>query len=217
MKLYEIFYSLQGEGLSAGQPTIFVRFSGCNLRCTYCDTKYAYRGGRELTWESVSTEIVEAKWKYNCHRICFTGGEPLLQKNIWPLIRNISRRCNELYIETNGSVKLPVERIRGVYYVLDYKLPESKQERKMRLSNWDVLDQGDVVKFVVASKKDFNRAWKILKCKRYGNQNYTPIFSPVFGKVTPLELAQWILTSREDFRMQIQLHKLIWDPKKRGV
>lgn len=209
MKVNEIFLSIQGESLSAGFPTIFVRFTGCNLRCSYCDTAYAYEQGSEMT----PAEVFEEIKKHHYKRVCLTGGEPLLQKELGELLRLL--RDYTVTIETNGSVELcPPNLSLGHSFVMDMKAPSSGCSGQMRFENFNLLTPRDEIKFVVGSREDYE--WT----KRVINNYYkegTITISPVYGKIPYADIIQWMLDDRLDARFQVQLHKLIWDPDRRGV
>ncbi len=209
MKVNEIFLSVQGESMSAGFPTIFVRFTGCNLRCSYCDTTYAYYEGTEMTPAEIMSEINKLHYK----RVCITGGEPLLQEEINELLDFL--RSFSVSIETNGSVD--VKKVTGyenLSLVVDMKAPSSGVSDSMLLKNIEALSQSDEVKFVIGNRNDYEWARSIVgsyPCRG------VVTFSPVFKKVSYREVVEWILEDRLDVRFQIQLHKIIWDAEKRGV
>lgn len=209
MKVNEIFLSIQGEGVNTGYPTIFVRFCGCNLRCSYCDTAYAYDEGEEMSPLQILDEI-----KKHCYkRVCLTGGEPLLQSDL-NVLMNLLHDYN-VSIETNGSVLLDyTQRGGGHSFVMDMKCPSSGCSDKMRFDNFAVLANKDEIKFVIGSREDYEWAKNIIG-SYYKNGIVT--FSPVFGRVQYKDIVDWILTDKLDVRFQVQLHKLIWDPDKRGV
>jgi len=209
MKIIEMFYSIQGEGIQIGLPTFFVRTSGCNLRCSWCDTKYAYYGGREVTPE----KIVDAAKKYPIRRVSITGGEPLLQKDLNDTIKKFLEEDYEILIETNGSLSIediPISR--KIVISLDIKCPSSGMTDMMKYSNLKLLKKKDQLKFVIKDRKDFDFALDII-------EKYRPktniIFQPVGGKNIK-KIVEWTLTSSHDIRVLPQLHKLIWG-KKRGV
>ncbi len=209
MKVNEIFLSIQGEGIYTGFPTIFIRFSGCNLRCSYCDTVYAYDEGTEMEPFQVYDEIK----KYCYKRVCLTGGEPLLQTELKRLLDILHGYM--ITIETNGSIPVnSIERAYNQYFVLDMKCPSSGFSDKMFFDNFDFLGEKDEVKFVIASGEDYEWAKDIID-KYYKAGIIT--FSPVFGKIQYSDIVEWILKDRLNVRFQLQLHKLIWDPGKRGV
>ena len=209
MKVNEIFYSLQGEGKWTGLSNIFIRTTGCNLRCSYCDTKYAYEEGSEISVEEIVNEIQ----KFPCKYVCITGGEPLLQDEIMDLIENLLMRGYRICLETNGSVN--IEKIVGkesLIVSLDIKCPSSKMHEKMELNNLFYLTKNDQLKFVIKNKGDYNYAKSIIG--EYKPQS-TIFFQPVWG-TNPKELSSWILNDNLNVRLGLQLHKVIWGDK-RGI
>jgi len=221
MIVKEIFYSIQGEGLHVGCPMIFVRFVGCNLRCSYCDTKYSYSGGKKMNWRSILQQLHRIREKYHVTDVCITGGEPLLQRGIEGFLKCLSKEGYETWVETNGSVSLPFdfryEKPHTCHFVVDYKLPSSGMEERMLPEMWDRLGPWDVVKFVTSNVRDFKRAFKLLEKNDYLAASYVVIFSPVYGKISLKKLAELIIKYKVKARLQIQLHKLIWGVNKRGV
>lgn len=209
MKVNEIFLSIQGESSSIGLPTIFVRFTGCNLRCSYCDTKYAYHDGHDMTIEQILNKIES----FGCKRICLTGGEPLLQKDIQSLIDRLSDY--EVSIETNGSVDLSKFKLCNNHrFVMDIKLQTSGCYDNMNLENFNYLTNNDEIKFVIANRADYEKACDVIKkYHKLGNL----IMSPVFDAVCYSDLVEWILQDKLNVRFQLQIHKIIWDKNKRGV
>ncbi len=209
MKVNEIFLSIQGEGLSAGFPTVFIRFTGCNLRCSYCDTAYAYYEGDEMTCR----EIFNIIQKYGYKRVCLTGGEPLLQDGLGELLGLL--KGYTVTIETNGSVRIDkITMIEGHSFVMDMKAPSSGHDSDMLPENFDCLSEKDEIKFVIGSRKDYEWSKSIID-NYHGKSIIT--FSPVYGTVSYQSIVDWILKDRLDVRFQLQLHKLIWDPSVRGV
>jgi 7-carboxy-7-deazaguanine synthase len=209
MKVNEIFYSIQGESLSIGFPTIFVRFTGCNLRCTYCDTTYAYEDGQEMSLPDIFARIRT----YQCKRVCLTGGEPLLQKEINQLLNMLD--TYSVSVETNGSVPIEKYELRnGHRFIMDMKSPSSGCSDSMILENLDYLSENDEIKFVVADKKDYD--WtKMIITDKYSKGIIT--IAPVFGSLEYSTLAEWILRDNLNVRMGLQFHKIIWSPELRGV
>lgn len=209
MKVNEIFLSIQGESSSIGKPTIFVRFTGCNLRCSYCDTKYAYSEGIDMSIPKIMEKIKSFSYK----RICLTGGEPLLQDDIQELIDNL--KDYEVSIETNGSIDLSKFRIYENHrFVMDIKLQASECFEKMNLGNFNYLMPKDEIKFVISNRQDYNQAKDIIaKYYKQGNM----IMSPVFNEIEYKDIVEWILEDKLDVRFQLQIHKIIWDKNKRGV
>lgn len=213
MVVNEIFYSLQGESSYAGRPCVFVRLTGCNLRCSYCDTRYAYEEGKAMAVE----EIVARVSSYPCHLVEVTGGEPLLQNETPALIRELLDRGFEVLLETNGSRDIGVVDPRCVR-IVDIKCPSSGEAGKNDFKNFSRLTPGDEIKFVIASRADYDYAVTVLlKYEKACAVCRPPHFSPAFGQMDPAILAQWITTDGLPVRLQLQLHKLIWDPDQRGV
>ncbi|MCX7747406.1 MAG: radical SAM protein [Clostridia bacterium] len=209
MKVNEIFLSVQGESLSAGFPTIFVRFTGCNLRCSYCDTSYAYEEGRDMH----PIEIHNSIKMYGYQRVCLTGGEPLLQEGMGKLL-SILENYN-VTIETNGSVLLDSAMLGDKHsFVMDVKTPSSGCSDHICWENFDLLSDKDEIKFVIGNREDYEWSREIIK--KFVKKG-TITFSPVFGKIPYADIVEWILFDRLNVRFQLQMHKLIWNPAKRGV
>lgn len=207
LKIFEIFYSLQGESSSVGLPTIFIRLSGCPMRCHYCDTAYAFQGGSMMTID----EIMEAIKKYHTHYVTVTGGEPLAQKEVLNLLKVLADQNFKVSLETGGglSIKEVDPRIK---IILDIKTPESGEEKKNYWENLNFIHLKDEIKFVLCSREDYDWAKKII------NQYKLPekcdvLFSPVYQKLNNTDLGNWILEDQLPVRMQIQLHKLLWGEK----
>ena len=215
MKVVEIFESIDGEGIRAGYPVTFIRLHGCNLNCSYCDSRYACEGNdyKEMAIEEIMTEVRELGHTF----ITLTGGEPLIHPDVSYLIGALKSEKYKVNIETNGAVDLGNISRWGVIITLDYKCPSSGMEDKMLLSNFPMLRNKDVLKFVVGSKEDLVKAKNvILEHDLQGQCNI--FFSPVFGKIEPREIVEFILKNHlEGVRVQLQLHKYIWNPDKRGV
>ena len=211
LQVNEIFYSVQGESTYAGRPCVFVRLTGCNLRCRWCDTAYAFYDGETLTVE----QVLERVRAYKCPLVEITGGEPLLQDEVHSLIDRLLLEGYEVLIETGGS--LDVGRLDPrVVKILDLKAPGSGMDRLNNLDNLQYLDQKDQVKFVVADRRDYEWA-KQMMAEHALAEKAQVLLSPVFGELHPRELAEWILADRLPVRLQIQLHKYLWDPDQRGV
>lgn len=207
MKINEIFYSIQGEGKWTGFPNIFIRTTGCNLRCSYCDTKYAYTEGTEKTINEITKEIK----RYNCKKICITGGEPLQQKEIIELINHLINCKYNIIVETNGSLKIDslIDK-KKLIISLDIKTPSSEMHKKMFLQNINILRKKDQLKFIIKNRKDYEFAKKIIK-------KFKPkcdvFFQPVWI-TNPKKLAKWILDDNLKVKFGIQIHKIIWGDKK---
>ncbi|MBI4595593.1 MAG: radical SAM protein [Candidatus Tectomicrobia bacterium] len=211
LKVNEIFYSIQGESTFAGLPCVFVRLTGCNLRCTYCDTKYAYDEGQDKT----ITEILESIGKYNCSLLEITGGEPLIQSNMPLLVDRLIEKKYRVLIETNGSQDISPLNPYAVK-ILDMKCPSSQMSEQMDLLNLSRISNQDEVKFVIGNREDY--LWAKNICAYFELEERCQIlFSAVFGKLPPQDLAKWILADHLRVRLQLQLHKYIWSPDQRGV
>ena len=204
LRITEIFYSLQGESSTSGCPTIFIRLTGCPLRCQYCDTAYAFQGGQKKSFDEILQEIQ----KYRCKRICVTGGEPLAQAACYPFLKFLSDHGYQVSVETSGARS--IENIDPrIMLVMDLKTPDSKEEPRNLYENIPLLKPQDQVKFVICSREDFEWSKKILKEYSFP-KDVDILFSPSWQQVKPTELAQWILDDELDVRFQIQLHKILW-------
>jgi len=213
IKVNEIFYSIQGESSYAGRPCVFVRLTGCNLRCSYCDTRYAYDEGDLMEIGDVLKRVAS----YKCPLVEVTGGEPLIQKETPSLIHSLLEAGHEVLLETNGSKDISQVDERCVK-IMDIKCPTSGEEGKSDLNNLALLEDTDEIKFVIGNREDYEYAKKILNsmARRPYGVNLVH-FSPVFDKMDPGLLAKWILADHLDVRLHLQIHKIIWDPEKRGV
>lgn len=212
LKINEIYYSVQGESTFAGRPCVFIRLTYCNLRCSYCDTEYAFYEGYDKSIDSVLEEIK----KYNCNLVEVTGGEPLVQKESLELMKRLAEEGYEVLLETGGS--LPIKDIdKRVRIILDLKCPSSKMMKKNLYENIDHLKPVDEVKFVIGTREDYEWAKEIIN--KYELSNKCEIlFSVVFGKLKPVQLVNWIIEDNLNFvRFQLQMHKFIWEPDKKGV
>jgi 7-carboxy-7-deazaguanine synthase len=207
----ETFTSVMGEGTLAGLPAFFIRLTGCNLRCRYCDTTYAYEGGETRSL----TSLVEEARDIGIRLVLITGGEPLLQAGTGPLLDELLRAGLEALIETNGS--RPIKGIDArVRRILDLKCPGSGMSEHNYWENLENLTDRDEVKFVIASREDFT--WALDIAQRYGLIDRLPVLiSPVFGTLAASEVAAWIVASGRPVRLNLQLHKYIWGPEVRGV
>jgi 7-carboxy-7-deazaguanine synthase len=211
LKVCETFYSILGESTSAGLPAFFIRLTGCNLRCRYCDTAYAYEGGRRM---SVAA-LVKAALAHPTGLVLVTGGEPLLQAETLPLLSRLADAGLTPLLETNGSLPIAQVDVR-VQRILDLKCPGSGMAKHNHWDNLQVLTPRDEVKFVVSDRADFTWALKVVR--KYQLTARLPVLiSPVFGEVGPQEAAAWILDSGLPLRLNLQLHKYIWGPEARGV
>ena len=207
----EIFFSIQGESTHAGRPCVFVRLSGCDLRCTYCDTQYAYHEGQKRSLES----ILQTVRSFNCPLVEITGGEPLLQPNVLPLMSRLADEEFEVLLETGGHRDISAVDPR-VQRIVDIKCPSSGEEQANRWENIQELRAGDQIKFVVGDRKDYEYAQRVIE-KYALAARCTVLISPVFGTIKAHTLAEWILRDRLDVRLQLQMHKYIWPPDMRGV
>lgn len=211
LKINEIFHSIQGEGSAAGLPCIFVRLTYCNLRCSYCDTEYAFYEGKEYSVEDIITIVKN----YGCNLVEITGGEPLMQNESLDLLRHLCDENFSVMLETGGS--LPIENVdRRVKIIMDLKCPSSRMEKKNLYSNISHLKPEDEVKFVIGDREDYNWAKKIIDEYNLSDK-CSILFSPVFNKIEPKEIAEWVLKDNLKVRFQLQLHKYIWKPDTRGV
>ncbi len=213
----ELFYSIQGESTLAGAPCAFIRLAGCNLRCSYCDARYTYEEPGQSRTLAELTAFVAA---YPAALIEITGGEPLLQDNIYPLMAALVTAGRTVLLETNGS--LPLDRVAaGVMKIMDIKCPDSTMQDAMRWENLASLTSHDNLKFVISSRNDFSWATRQLRARLpgLGQDDNLPVvlFSPVLGKLAPALLADWILAEQLPVRLQLQLHKLLWPGSERGV
>ncbi|HZP67239.1 MAG TPA: 7-carboxy-7-deazaguanine synthase QueE [Rudaea sp.] len=204
LRIAEIFHSLQGEARDVGRPTVFVRLTGCPLRCTWCDTEYAFHGGE---WRSID-EIVEDVAKYQTQHVCVTGGEPLAQKRCLDLLVRLCDAGHAVSLETSGALDVAAVDPR-VVRVMDLKAPDSGESARNLWGNLEVLTTKDQIKFVLAGRSDYDWAVGVLR-ERDLAARCEILFSPVYGALAPRDLAEWILADRLPVRMQIQLHKLLW-------
>lgn len=204
LRLTEIFYSLQGESRTVGWPTIFVRLTGCPLRCGYCDTAYAFQGGNWWTISDIAQHLKQYKTRY----VTVTGGEPLAQPNCIPLLAQLCDQGYEVSLETSGALDVALVDAR-VIKVMDIKTPGSGEESKNKWENIAHLQSSDQVKFVLCSRADYDWAKAVLT--RYSlSSRCEVLFSPAFGLVSPTELAEWLLQDQLAVRFQLQLHKILW-------
>lgn len=214
----EIFQSINGEGMKAGELAVFIRFKGCNLRCRYCDTMWANEETAASTPMTVEEILFEVK-KYQVKNITVTGGEPLLQKGIEELLKRLTKEGYLVEIETNGSVLIqPFVKISAaISFTMDYKLAGSGMEEKMCIDNFSLLEEKDTVKFVVSGVKDLERALEVSKTY-LTDSSCNILISPVFGEIAPDEMVTFMKEHHwTEARLQIQLHKVIWNPDERGV
>ena len=211
----EIFYSIQGEGNMAGKPCIFIRLQGCELRCEWCDTPYALDiKSKEL--EMTGMEIVDSIKKYDCNYILFTGGEPLLQKNINFVIDYLINENYFVSIETNGHQSIEKVNKKAVK-IIDFKAPGSGMSKFNNFDNLNFLQKTDEVKVIISDRQDYDWAKKFILEQNLHEKVLNVILSPEYGKLNSRILAEWILEDSLPVRLQLQIHKYIWHPDKRGV
>ena len=206
LRITEIFHSLQGEARSVGRPTVFVRLTGCPLRCVWCDTPYSFSGGTIMTLDTV----LESVATHGARHVCVTGGEPLAQPECLPLLTALCDADLDVSLETGGAMDISGVDPR-VSKVMDLKAPDSGEAHRNRYENIPLLTRHDQVKFVIASRKDYE--WARFKCDEYALPDRVGdvLFSPVHNALEPRELAEWILADRLHVRMQVQLHKYLWN------
>lgn len=212
LTIHEIYPSIQGESTHAGRPCVFVRLTACDLRCTWCDTPYAFAGGRKMSIDEVMAEVARHGWRL----VEITGGEPLLQSDVQPLMERLIGDGYDVLLETGGHRSIedvPDE----VVTIVDVKCPGSGEADRMRWENLDHLSMHDEVKFVIKDRADFDYARDVVERHRLADRTAAVLFSPVHGVLRPDVLARWILESHVPGRLQIQAHKYIWSPDARGV
>ena len=205
LRISEIFYSLQGETSRVGLPTVFIRLTGCPSRCTYCDTAYAFTGGQEMSLENILQRVAEYTPRY----VTVTGGEPLAQKNCLPLLRALCDAGYVVSLETGGALDI-VEVDARVMRVVDIKTPASGEAARNRWENMALLTQLDEIKFVLCDEKDYRWAKQIMLQHQLAGKCEV-LFSPAHSTLNSIQLAEWILRDRLQVRLQVQLHKILWD------
>ena len=211
MRVTEIFHSIQGESTFVGQPCVFIRLTGCPLRCAWCDTEYAFYGGNEQSMEDILGKVES----YGCRLVEITGGEPLAQSDAVPLITKLCEQGYDVLIETSGAIDTAAVDTRA-HVILDVKCPGSGMSDRMHWPNLDRLSMKDEAKFVLADRADYEWARQVLERHELATR-CTVLMSPVFGSLDPRQLAEWVLADRLPVRLQLQLHKLIWAPDMSGV
>ena len=206
LNITEIFYSLQGEAKEVGIPTVFIRLTGCPLRCNYCDTAYAFKGNNPFSIQHILDEVAQ----YSAQYVCVTGGEPMAQSNCLKLLDSLIDSGYNVSMETSGSIDItPVNS--KVSIVMDIKTPSSTEEHQNRYENLPILKRKDQLKFVIASRSDFDWCTEILDNHEVESEI---LFSPVYESLKPAELADWILEQKLNVRLQVQLHKILWGDQK---
>ncbi len=212
LTINEIFHSIQGESTYAGQPCVFVRLTACDLRCTWCDTAYAFTEGRKMS----VADVVSAVDSFGCPLVEVTGGEPLLQDDVYPLMTDLAAGGRTVLLETGGHISL--ERVPpGVVKIVDVKCPASGESARNHWPNMDLLGAGDQVKFVIQDRADYEFAREVTGRHRLAERCTAVLFSPVHDVLAPKDLANWILADRLPVVLQLQVHKYVWGKNVRGV
>ena len=205
LRITETFFSIQGETSKIGLPTVFIRLTGCPLRCQYCDTSYAFYGGEVMLFEDIIRQVT----KFNCKDVCVTGGEPLAQANSKKLLKDLADLDFQVSLETGGSISLK-EVDERVKIIMDIKTPDSGEATKNRWENLELLKQTDELKIVICSREDYQWSKEIIE--QYKISEKCPIlFSPCAESIDPRDLAEWILTDQLPIRFQMQIHKILWN------
>lgn len=212
LTINEIFHSIQGESTHAGRPCVFVRLTACDLRCRWCDTPYAFHEGRKMTVDEVVADV-DAR---GCPVVEVTGGEPLLQPDVYPLMQRLLDAGKTVLIETGGHRSI-AQVPPGVIRIVDVKCPGSGESEKNDWSNLAHLTATDEVKFVIADRTDYEFAREVLRRDNLDQKVAAVLFSPVHGELDPKQLAEWVIADRLPVRVQLQVHKYIWSPDTRGV
>ncbi len=212
LTINEIYHSIQGESTWAGCPCVFLRLTFCDLRCSYCDTEYAFYEGKKQTL----AEITHAVAAFDCPLVEITGGEPLLQKNVLPLMTALADAGHTVLLETSGAHDISKVDAR-VHRIMDLKTPGSGEAERNLFSNIEYLTARDEVKFVIGSREDYG--WSREKVERYNlsKRCHAVLFSPIFGRIDQRQIVEWILADKLPVRFQLQIHKFIWTPTQRGV
>jgi 7-carboxy-7-deazaguanine synthase len=211
LRINEIFKSIQGESSYTGIPCVFVRLTGCNLRCSYCDTTYAYDEGTEMS----VNEILSTIKGYSCKNVCITGGEPLLQSSVNKLINVLIKNRYKIFVETGGSINIDMLP-KAVTRIMDIKCPDSGMKKEMDWDNIDRLKSNDEIKFIISSKKDYEWAKRITRKYKLTDRAQI-LFGVAYGRMKPKTLAGWISKDNLEVRFQLQLQKYIWPNKVKGV
>ena len=211
LRINEIYYSVQGESTHSGCPCIFIRLTYCNLRCSYCDTEYAFYDGKDMEITDIMIEIK----RWNCNLVEVTGGEPLFQDECIDLMNELVNSNYEVMLETGGSLSIS-DVPKKVVKIVDFKCPSSGMVKKNLWSIVDDLHAHDEVKFVIGNREDFD--WAKDRITEYSlDKICTLLFSPTFGEIDPQQIVEWILAENLPVRMQLQMHKMIWSPEEKGV
>ena len=212
LTINEIFHSIQGESTHAGEPCVFVRLTACDLRCSWCDTPYAFHEGRKMSVD----EVVARVEAFGCGTVEITGGEPLLQSDVYGLMDRLLEDGRKVLVETGGHIS--TDRVpEGVIKIVDVKCPGSGESHRMHWPNLDRLSPRDEVKFVIRDRVDYEYARRVICERGLSRRCAAVLLSPVHGVLSPRDLADWVLEDRLPVRVQLQIHKFIWDPATRGV
>jgi 7-carboxy-7-deazaguanine synthase len=212
LKIHEIYESVQGESSWAGWRCVFVRLTACDLRCSYCDTEYAFYEGKKRALPEVLAEVLAME----CPLVEITGGEPLLQKNVLPLMTALCDAGRTVLIETSGAHDIaPIDA--RVHRIMDLKTPDSGECERNLWSNIPLLTPRDEVKFVIGSRGDYEWSREQVRTHGLDRRCGSALFSPVFGRIEPRDIVAWIIADKLPVRFQLQMHKFIWDPKQKGV
>ena len=212
LTINEIFHSIQGESTHAGRPCVFVRLTACDLRCSWCDTAYAFHEGRKMSIDQVIASVEQ----FACPVVELTGGEPLLQKDVYPLMQALLDRGKTVLVETGGHVSV-AQVPPGVHKIMDVKCPGSGEAHRMEWANLSLLTPRDEVKFVLKDRADYEYARDVVLTHALDTKVAAVLFSPVHGVLDARMLSQWVLEDRLPVRVQLQIHKFIWEPTTRGV
>jgi 7-carboxy-7-deazaguanine synthase len=212
LTINEIYQSIQGESTWAGLPCVFVRLTFCDLRCSYCDTEYAFYSGTKMTLASILEQVLA----FRCPLVEITGGEPLLQKNVLRLMEQLCDSGQAVLLETSGAHDISTVDPR-VHRIMDLKTPSSGECSRNRLENLGHLTSRDELKFVIGSREDYEWSKEMIETHDLSKRCGTLLFSPVFGRIEPRAIVEWVLEDRLPVRFQLQLHKFIWAPETKGV
>lgn len=212
LTINEIYLSVQGESTWAGLPCVFVRLTGCDLRCTYCDTEYAFFEGKKRPLQEIFDEVLG----FDCSQVEITGGEPLLQRNVLPLMAALCDAGKTVLIETSGAHDISKVDPR-VHRIMDLKTPSSGECARNLFSNIGHLNQNDEVKFVLGSREDYEWTREQIRAHALDTRVRAVLLSPIFGKIEPRDIVEWMLADKVPARFQLQMHKFIWEPRARGV
>jgi 7-carboxy-7-deazaguanine synthase len=212
LTINEIYHSIQGESTWAGEPCVFVRLTFCDLRCNYCDTEYAFYEGKKQTLDEIAATVAA----FQCPLVEITGGEPLLQKNVLPLMASLAEGGHTVLLETSGAHDISAVDPR-VHRIMDLKTPGSGECARNLFSNIEHLTQRDEVKFVIGSREDYEWSREQVERHALAQRCRAALFSPIFGRIDPREIVEWILADKLPVRFQLQMHKFIWAPTQQGV